>query len=105
MNVSVWVGDALVALGVAFVLIGSIGVLRLPDFYSRAHAATKPDTLGLVLAMLGLAVRHGVSVNSAKLLLIVLFVFLANPAAAHALGRSAARSGVQPWTRGEEERS
>ena len=104
MTVSVWVGDTLVALGVVFVLIGSIGVIRLPDFYSRAHAATKPDTMGRILTMLGLAVRHGVSINSAKLLLIVIFVLIANPAAAHVLGRAAIRTGVQPWTRREENR-
>ena len=101
----VWLGDILLSIGVIFTLIGSIGVIRLPDFYTRAHAATKPDTLGLVLSMIGLALRHGVNVNSAKLLLIVLFVFLANPAAAHVLGRSAIRTGVQPWTRQTKERS
>jgi multicomponent Na+:H+ antiporter subunit G len=99
----VWVGDILLSIGVIFTLIGSIGVIRLPDFYTRAHAATKPDTLGLVLSMIGLALRHGFNVNSAKLLLIVLFVFLANPAAAHVLGRSAIRTGVQPWTRQRKE--
>jgi multicomponent Na+:H+ antiporter subunit G len=103
--VSGLVGDILVALGVFFVLVGSIGVLRLPDFYSRAHAATKPDTLGLILAMIGLAVHHGISITSAKLLLIVILVFIANPAAVHVLGRSAIRSGLQPWIRREGGRS
>ena len=93
------ISDVLVATGVAFALIGSIGLLRLPDFYTRAHAATKPDTMGLILAMLGLSIRHGLEVSSAKMLLIVLIAFIANPAAGHALGRAAMRSGLQPWYR------
>lgn len=95
------VGDGLLVLGVFFALIGSIGVVRLPGFYARTHAASKPDTLGLMLAMLGLALRIGWGVTAVKLLLIAVFVLLANPAAAHALGRSARRSGLVPWKRGE----
>ena len=53
---STWVGSGLVTLGVIFSVIGSIGVIRFPDFYSRAHAASKPDTLGLMLTVFGLAV-------------------------------------------------
>lgn len=94
-----WIGGALILLGVAFSLIGSIGLLRLPDFYTRAHAATKPDTLGLVLVMFGIAILHGISLSSAKLILAAIFVAVANPASAHALGRSAIRVGIQPWTR------
>jgi multicomponent Na+:H+ antiporter subunit G len=100
-----WIGNGLATAGVIFSLIGSIGVLRLPEFYARAHAASKPDTLGLILVMVGLAIRHGVDVSSAKMLLIVFFVALANPAATHALGRSAMRSGLQPFTRDAKEPS
>ena len=96
-----WIGFALLVAGVAFAAIGSIGVHRLPDFYTRAHAASKPDTLGLILSMLGLATLQGVSLDSAKLILILLFVALGNPTATHALGRAALRSGLEPWTRPE----
>lgn len=96
------VSNILMLLGVAFSLLGSVGVIRLPDFYTRAHAATKPDTLGLILVMVGLAVRQGFDINSAKLLLIVAFVAMANPAGAHALGRSAIRTGLQPWLKREK---
>lgn len=95
---SIWIGSGLVTLGIFFSVIGSIGVIRLPDFYSRTHAASKPDTLGLMLTILGLAVLEGITLSSAKLLLIVLFVALGNPTATHALGRAALRSGVKPWT-------
>ena len=100
---STWVGGGLVTLGVIFSVIGSIGVIRFPDFYSRAHAASKPDTLGLMLTVLGLAVIEGASLPSAKLLLIAAFVALGNPTATHALGRAALRSGLEPWRRDEEE--
>lgn len=94
-------GVGLVVAGVAFALIGSIGVLRLPDFYTRMHAASKLDTMSLGLVMLGLAILQGPDLNAVKLLLIFLFASIANPAAANALGRSAVRAGLEPWSRGE----
>ena len=100
---STWVGGGLVTLGVIFSVIGSIGVIRFPDFYSRAHAASKPDTLGLMLTVLGLAVIEGATLSSAKLVLIFAFVALGNPTATHALGRAALRSGVEPWSREGED--
>jgi multicomponent Na+:H+ antiporter subunit G len=92
-------GVGLVAAGVVFALIGSIGVLRLPDFYTRTHAASKLDTLSLGLCMLGLAILQGPDLNAVKLLLIFVFASIANPAAANALGRSAIRAGLEPWSR------
>jgi len=97
-----WIGRILLGGGVVFLLLGSVGVLRLPDFYTRAHAASKPDTLGIVLCMSGLAILEGATINSAKLMLILVFVTLANPAAIHALGRAALRSGLRPWTRSSD---
>ena len=95
------IGGTFILIGVVFALVGSIGLNRLPDFFTRAHAATKPDTLGLLFTMVGLAVLNGFERTSGKLLLIVIFVVIANPAAAHALGRSAVRSGIQPWVRAD----
>lgn len=92
-------GALLLVAGAGFALIGSIGLLRMPDFYSRTHASSKLDTLALGLFMLGLAVLNGVDLDSVKLLLIVLFVSVANPAAANALGRAAVRAGLEPWVR------
>ena len=91
--------DILMGVGVFFALLGSIGINRLPDFYTRAHAAAKPDTLGLMLVVVGLALREGMTITSAKLVLIAVFVVVANPAASHALGRAAVRSGLAPWMR------
>lgn len=77
-------------------LIGSIGTIRLPDFYSRTHATSKSDTLGMMLIILGLIIYEGLNINSGKLFLILLFILLANPVGAHALARAAIHSGLKP---------
>lgn len=94
-----WLGDALVVAGLFFVLAGVVGVLRLPDFYTRLHATGKCDTLGVGLMLAGLALQQQELQHALKMLLILLFVAIANPAATHALGRAALRSGLEPWTR------
>ncbi len=91
--------ETLLVVGLAFVLTGVIGILRLPDFYARLHAAGKCDTLGIGLMVGALAVLEGLSLTALKILLIVLFVGLANPTATHALGRAAVRAGLTPWRR------
>ncbi len=88
--------------GFFFILAGVIGVLRLPDFYCRLHAMGKCDTLGVALLLGALAFAEGVSLVSVKILLIVVFVALANPTATHALGRAARRSGLRYWTEEDE---
>ena len=74
--------------GVFFLLVGSIGLIRLPDFFSRSHATGKADTLGIMLVLFGLILHEGISLNSGKLLIILAFVALTNPTATHALARA-----------------
>jgi multicomponent Na+:H+ antiporter subunit G len=83
--------------GTFFMLVGSIGINRLPDFYTRTHASGKVDTLGILMFLGGLAVFEGFSLNAAKLLLIIAFVAATSPVASHALARSALRFGLKPW--------
>jgi multicomponent Na+:H+ antiporter subunit G len=83
--------------GLFFLTVSSFGVVRLPDFYSRNHAVGKSETLGSILVLCGLAIYHGFEINSAKLIIILLFIALANPTATHVIVRAAARSGLQPW--------
>jgi multicomponent Na+:H+ antiporter subunit G len=97
--ISAALGTALLAGGFFFVAAGAIGVLRLPDFYTRLHAVGKNDTLGVALMLLGFILIEGLTRNSAKMLLLVLFISLANPVATHALGRAAWRTGLKPWKR------
>ena len=93
------VADLLLLLGLFFMAAGVVGVLRLPDFFTRLHALGKSDTLGVALTVVSLAVRGGLTLSSLKILLIVGFVAVANPTATHALGRAALRAGLVPWRR------
>lgn len=90
----------LVCLGVFFLLMGAIGLVRFPDFYARMHAAGKCDTLGALLVLVGLAAYAGPSLASAKILLIAVFVFLTSPTATHAVARAAIRN--EPARTGED---
>jgi len=86
--------------GLFFFLVGTVGVLRLPDFYSRTHAATKCDTLGagsILAALAVLGLYQGAHVDSLKILVIAILILLASPTAGHALARAAYRTGLEPW--------
>lgn len=89
----------LLLLGFGFIFAGVVGILRLPDFYTRLHAQGKCDTLGVTLMLLGLMLHTGFTPTSLKIALILFFIALANPTATHALGRSALLSGLKPWTK------
>ena len=84
--------------GFFFFMTATLGLLRLPDFFSRLHATGKGDTLAVLLSLVGLAVYHGFSVTSAKIVFIAVFMFLAQPTATHAISRAAFRCSVKPWT-------
>jgi multicomponent Na+:H+ antiporter subunit G len=94
-----WLSLPLFAGSAAFFVAGTVGVLRFPDLYTRLHALTKADTLGLGLAAAGLAVRGGSVAVAAKLLLAWLLVLVASSTACHLVARAARRRGVQPWRR------
>jgi multicomponent Na+:H+ antiporter subunit G len=89
---------ALVAGGVFFALVAAVGLIRLPDLYTRAHAASKADTLGAGLALAAVAVVIGPQVSTVKTVLLLLFIFITNPTAAHAIARAAEEQGIDPWT-------
>ena len=83
--------------GFFFMTVAAIGVLRFPDFYTRIHASGKADTLGVFLSLLGLAVYEGPSLVSIKIILIAIFILVANPIGTHVLAKAAFRSGIKPW--------
>jgi multicomponent Na+:H+ antiporter subunit G len=89
----------LILIGCFFFLTSAIGLLRFPDMFTRMHATGKCDTLAVLLVMTGLIIHHGINLDSFKLLLIVVFIYIANPTATHVLSRAAYRLGVQPWTK------
>jgi len=92
----------LVAGGVFFTFVAAVGIIRLPDIYTRAHGASKSDTLGAGLALAGVGVTFGADIPTVKAGLLVLFMFITNPTAAHAIARAAADQGIEPWTADEE---
>ena len=93
------VAALLMGLGLIFLVGSMIGMLRLPDFYSRVHASGNSETLGTMLVFLGLAVYNGVSITSAKLLIILMFIFLGNPIGSHILTKAAYKTGHPVWTK------
>ena len=82
--------------GGVFCVIGAVGLLRMPDFYTRMHAASVVETLGAGLTLLGLMLQAGLTLVSVKLLIIGALIFLASPTATHALARAALARGLQP---------
>jgi multicomponent Na+:H+ antiporter subunit G len=93
---------ALAIVGAVFFLAGTLGLLRLPDFYARVHAATKCDTVGAGAILLALAVHVAPHPEALKLVALLVLVLLSSPTAGHALARAAYDTGLRPWRRGEE---
>jgi multicomponent Na+:H+ antiporter subunit G len=86
----------LLVAGGVFCIVGGVGLLRMPDFYTRVHAASVTDTLGVGLILLGLILQAGWTLIAAKLVVIGLLVFFTSPAATHALAKAALGRGLDP---------
>lgn len=97
-----WLAVALAAGGVFFGFVAAVGLVRLPDVYTRSHAASKSDTLGSVLSLAAVAIALQSEIATIKVLLLLLFLFLTSPTAAHAVTRAAEDQGIEPWTRDSE---
>ena len=93
----------LVCTGGAFVLIGGIGALRLPNFYTRLHAASLTETMATILIFAGMILQAGLSLASVKLVAIKFFLLLTAPTASYALSKAALQSGMRPEANGEED--
>lgn len=93
LDVASW---GLILAGCGFFLTGAIGVIRMPDFYTRLHAAGLTDTMGASFLVAGLLLQAGFSMTAIKLVLILLFVIITSPIATHALINAAftARLGM-----------
>lgn len=96
---------SLLLAGGTFCLVGSIGLLRMPDFYTRLHAASVSDALGAGLILLGLILQAGWTLVAAKLAVIGLLLFFTSPAATHALARAARARGLEPQLGAREDAS
>jgi multicomponent Na+:H+ antiporter subunit G len=86
----------LLVAGGFFCVVGGIGLLRMPDFYSRMHAASLIETLGAGLILAGLLLQAEQALVAAKLVVLGVLIFFASPTATHALARAALARGLQP---------
>ena len=93
MDVLSWI---LLCGGGVFVLIGGIGALRLPNFYTRLHAASLTETMATILIFVGMILQAGFSLEALKLAVIMLFLLLTAPTASYALANAALQSGMRP---------
>jgi multicomponent Na+:H+ antiporter subunit G len=83
--------------GLFFLIVAAVGVIRLPDVFSRSHAVSLTDSLGASLMLVGLALHEGLSINTLKILVVLALLYILNPVIAHATIRAALRAGVKPW--------
>lgn len=96
---SEWLATALIFVGTAASVLAAVGLLRMPDLYMRIQAAAKSSTLGVSCLVLAAAIHLGTTSTTTRGLLIVAFLFLTTPVAAHMIGRSAYAAGVELWDR------
>jgi multicomponent Na+:H+ antiporter subunit G len=89
-------GSALLLIGALLAIVGTVGVLRFPDFYTRLHAASVTDTAAATLALVGMALLAPSFAVVFKLAVVWLFLFLTGPTSSHAIANAAHTAGLQP---------
>ena len=82
--------------GSFFVIVGAIGTLRFPDFWSRLHAASITDSAGIILFFAGMCLQTGFTLITVKLIIIAVFLFITGPTSTHAIANAALVSGLRP---------
>jgi multicomponent Na+:H+ antiporter subunit G len=92
-----------VTVGVFFVLVAVVGFVRLPDVFARSHAASKSETLGALFGLAAAGMAFGLGAETVKIGMLVVFVLVTGPTAAHAIVRAAAVAGTTPWTEAKED--
>lgn len=92
-QIASWV---LMGAGAGFLLIAGLGILRLPDVFTRMHAAGIGDTLGAGLILAGLMLQGGISLVTVKLVFVFILLFMTSPTATHALAKAALTGNVKP---------
>lgn len=92
-----YIGYFFIAIGAIFLMLGSLGILRMPDIYNRLQAGTKASTLGSIGMLLGVAFLQ--PEWAVKIFIIMLFILMTNPISSHAIARGAYRSGTKPYSK------
>ncbi len=96
----IWLTIAAIGVGLFFLVVAAIGMVRMPDVFSRSHALALTDTLGASLVLIGLALQQGWTLTAGKTVVVLILLLLLNPVISHATLRAALRAGLQPWKRG-----
>lgn len=86
----------MISLGLFFLVVAAVGMVRLPDVYTRSHAVSLTDALGAFFLLTGLAIYQGFSTNTFRILVVLGLLYLVNPVISHATVRAALRSGEKP---------
>ena len=92
---------AMMTIGLVFLLVGAIGVVRFPDVFSRSHAVGLTDSVGALFTLSGLALYQGFNANMVRVLMVLALLYVLNPVMTHAMLRAALRSGLRPWAKGD----
>ncbi len=87
---------AMISLGLFFLVVAAVGMVRLPDVYTRSHAVSLTDAVGAFFLLTGLAIYQGFSTNTLRILVVLALLYLVNPVISHATVRAALRSGEKP---------
>lgn len=85
------------SVGLFFLFVAAVGMVRLPDVFTRAHAVGLTDTMGAFFMLFGLAIYEGFSLNTLKILVVFSLLYWLNPVVTHATIRAALRAGLKPW--------
>jgi len=93
------VDTLLICIGLFFLTVAAIGIVRLPDVFSRSHALSITDTLGSFFVLTGVAFYQGLTLADVKIMLILLALWHLNPVISHVILRAALRNGVRPWVK------
>jgi len=97
------ISTTLIIFGLFFLIVAAIGMLRLPDVFTRSHALSVTDTLGVGFVLAGLAIYQGWTFTAIKTLLILVLLYHLNPVISHATVRAALRAGLKPWVRNKRD--
>ncbi|MFT4960353.1 MAG: multicomponent Na+:H+ antiporter subunit G [Paracoccaceae bacterium] len=93
VNILSWI---CIVSGSFFAIVGAVGTLRFPDFWSRLHAASISESAGVILLLVGMMLQAGPGLIAVKLLIILIFLFITGPTATHAMANAAFVSGLKP---------
>jgi len=97
-----WISDLLLLLGGFLCITGGLGLLRMPDFFTRVHTTGVIDTLAAPLLLLGLLLRMDWCLESLKVILIMVFILITSPTATHAMAKAALNGGQRPLVTDED---